>query len=229
MFSKFKFKKGIALVLFSLTLIGGVFNTNIQGVNAQEHEDFTTLETASYFNDAFDYLDAYELSDADLEQNGFFEALYGGDSYIYVGFPIYYDIAFSLHDLDFYYSNEYFNFYLNQDLNGMENDFFFNIKNYVGTEDMVYFGRLNSSAMATYISNEKTTNLSGGIILIIVSVVSGLLGGLGKGIGVLFVDLFTNGTGRLSSVAIWVIVLLGVSIALGAIAWVATLIRGKQR
>lgn len=67
------------------------------------------------------------------------------------------------------------------------------------------------------------------ILETIVETVTGLLEGLGVGIVSLFEDLFTNGEGGLSTLAIWVMVLLGVAIALGAVAWVSTLIRGRQR
>lgn len=67
------------------------------------------------------------------------------------------------------------------------------------------------------------------ILQTVTQTITGLLQGVGQGIVTLFEDLFTNGEGGLSSLAIWVMVLLGVSIALGAIAWVSTLIRGKQR
>lgn len=227
MFSKFKFKKGIAVVLSSLTLIGGVFNTNIQGVNAQEQ--FTTFEDASYFNDAFGDLDGYALSQFNYDAyQQHYQADYDDEGHNYFALPLYYDITFVYDDFSLYYSNDLFNFYLN-DFDGMERVITLTLSNYSGSQEDFYFARLLSSSMAIYIKNEPKLSLTGGIILTIVSVVSGLLGGLGKGIGVLFIDLFTNGTGGLSSVAIWVIVLLGVSIALGAIAWVATLIRGKQR
>lgn len=67
------------------------------------------------------------------------------------------------------------------------------------------------------------------ILETITNTVTGLLQGLGIGIVSLFEDLFTNGSGGLSTLAIWVMVLLGVAIALGAVAWVSTLIRGRQR
>lgn len=58
--------------------------------------------------------------------------------------------------------------------------------------------------------------------------VSGLLGGLGKGIAGLFNDLFVAEAGGITELATWVIVLLGVSIGLGAIAWVSSLIRNRR-
>lgn len=58
--------------------------------------------------------------------------------------------------------------------------------------------------------------------------VSGLLGGLGKGIAGLFNDLFVAEAGGLTDMATWVIVLLGVSIGLGAIGWVSSLIRNRR-
>lgn len=67
------------------------------------------------------------------------------------------------------------------------------------------------------------------ILETITSTVTGLLQGLGTGIVSFFEDLFTDGAGGLSTLAIWVMVLLGVAIALGAVAWVSTLIRGRQR
>lgn len=67
------------------------------------------------------------------------------------------------------------------------------------------------------------------IISTITETVSGLLEGIGEGIVKLFNDLFVTTEGALSNLGLWVIVLLGVSIALGAVAWVSTLIRGKQR
>lgn len=67
------------------------------------------------------------------------------------------------------------------------------------------------------------------IISTITETVTGLLEGIGVGIVKLFNDLFVTTEGALSNLGLWVIVLLGVSIALGAVAWVSTLIRGKQR
>lgn len=67
------------------------------------------------------------------------------------------------------------------------------------------------------------------IIGALVETVQGLLQGLGVGIVSLFNDLFTTADGGISNLALWVIVLLGVAIGLGAVAWVSTLIRGKQR
>lgn len=66
------------------------------------------------------------------------------------------------------------------------------------------------------------------IISTITEMVTGLLGGLGTGIVGFFETLFITGTG-LSSLAVWVIALLGLAVGLAAIAWVSTLIRGRQR
>lgn len=66
------------------------------------------------------------------------------------------------------------------------------------------------------------------IISGLVDTVSGLLGGLGKGIAGLFNDLFVAEAGGITELATWVIVLLGVSIGLGAIAWVSSLIRNRR-
>lgn len=66
------------------------------------------------------------------------------------------------------------------------------------------------------------------IISTITEMVTGLLQGLGTGIVDFFEALFVTETG-ISSLAIWVIALLGLAIALGAVAWVSTLIRGRQR
>ena len=67
------------------------------------------------------------------------------------------------------------------------------------------------------------------IVTTITEMVTGLLGGLGEGIVGFFEELFVSSTNGISSLGIWVIALIGLSIALGAVAWVATLIRGKQR
>lgn len=62
------------------------------------------------------------------------------------------------------------------------------------------------------------------------SVIVDLTSGVGSGVVELFNTLFLDSvSGKLTPLAIWVIALLGVSIALGAIAWVSTLIRGRQR
>lgn len=66
------------------------------------------------------------------------------------------------------------------------------------------------------------------IISTITEMVTGLLGGLGAGIVGFFETLFVTETG-ISSLAVWVIALLGLAVGLGAVAWVSTLIRGKQR
>lgn len=66
------------------------------------------------------------------------------------------------------------------------------------------------------------------IISTITAMVTGLLQGLGTGIVDFFEALFMDGE-TISSVGIWVIALLGLSVALGAVAWVSTLIRGNQR
>lgn len=67
------------------------------------------------------------------------------------------------------------------------------------------------------------------IISIVVDSVTGLLSGLGTGVVTLFNTLFLDSSGQITAMATWVIVLLGVAIGLGAMAWVSTLIRGKQR
>lgn len=71
----------------------------------------------------------------------------------------------------------------------------------------------------------------GQIVSTITEMVTGLLGGLGSGIATLFNDLFIDksveGATTISNLGIWVIALLGVSIALGAVAWVSTLIRNR--
>ena len=66
------------------------------------------------------------------------------------------------------------------------------------------------------------------IVSTITSMVTGLLGGLGEGIVGFFEALFMDGE-VISSLGVWVIALLGLSVALGAVAWVSTLIRGQQR
>lgn len=66
------------------------------------------------------------------------------------------------------------------------------------------------------------------IVSTITEMVTGLLGGLGTGIVGFFETLFVDGTG-ISTLGVWVIALLGLSVALGAVAWVSTLIRGRQR
>ena len=66
------------------------------------------------------------------------------------------------------------------------------------------------------------------IISTITQMVTGLLQGLGTGIVGFFETLFLDGE-SISSLAIWVIALLGLAVALGAVAWVSTLIRGRQR
>lgn len=67
------------------------------------------------------------------------------------------------------------------------------------------------------------------IVNTIVQMVTGLLGGLGEGIVGFFEALFVSETNGISTLGIWVIALIGLAVALGAVAWVATLIRGKQR
>lgn len=66
------------------------------------------------------------------------------------------------------------------------------------------------------------------IVTALTETVSGLLGGLGTGIAGLFNDLFVGTEGGLTEMATWVIVLLGVSIGLGAIGWVSSLIRNRR-
>ena len=66
------------------------------------------------------------------------------------------------------------------------------------------------------------------IVSTITQMVTGLLQGLGTGIVDFFEALFVDGTG-ISSLGTWVIALLGLAVALGAVAWVSTLIRGRQR
>ena len=66
------------------------------------------------------------------------------------------------------------------------------------------------------------------IVSTITEMVTGLLEGLGEGIVGFFEALFVSGTG-ISTLGIWVVALIGLAVALGAVAWVATLIRGKQR
>ena len=66
------------------------------------------------------------------------------------------------------------------------------------------------------------------IVTTITDMVTGLLQGLGVGIVEYFEALFWDGT-TISSLGIWVIALIGLAVALGAVAWVSTLIRGKQR
>lgn len=67
------------------------------------------------------------------------------------------------------------------------------------------------------------------IASVIVTMVTDLLGGLGSGIGTLFTTLFLNTEGTaLSAMGAWVVALLGISIGLGAVAWVSTLIRNRQ-
>ncbi|MEM0173547.1 MAG: hypothetical protein QXI16_03460 [Sulfolobaceae archaeon] len=56
-----------------------------------------------------------------------------------------------------------------------------------------------------------------------------MLTGLGTGIGTLFTTLFLNADSTgLSAMGAWVVALLGISIGLGAVAWVSTLIRNRQ-
>ena len=66
------------------------------------------------------------------------------------------------------------------------------------------------------------------IVETITEMVKGLLGGLGEGTVDFFEALFVTDSG-ISTLGIWVIALIGLAVALGAVAWVATLIRGKQR
>lgn len=66
------------------------------------------------------------------------------------------------------------------------------------------------------------------IVTTITQMVTGLLGGLGTGIVEFFESIFIK-NGSISNLAVWVIALLGLSVALGAVAWVSTLIRGQQR
>lgn len=67
------------------------------------------------------------------------------------------------------------------------------------------------------------------IITTLLEVITDFVGGVGSGIVTLFNTLFLDSAGKLTSLATWVIVLFGVAVGLGAIAWVSTLIRGKQR
>jgi len=66
------------------------------------------------------------------------------------------------------------------------------------------------------------------IVNTITEMVTGLLEGLGVGTVNFFEALFVT-DGGISTLGIWVIALIGLAVALGAVAWVATLIRGKQR
>jgi hypothetical protein len=66
------------------------------------------------------------------------------------------------------------------------------------------------------------------IVSTITEMVTGLLEGLGDGIVGFFEALFVADSG-ISSLGIWVVALIGLAVGLGAVAWVATLIRGKQR
>lgn len=66
------------------------------------------------------------------------------------------------------------------------------------------------------------------IVSTITEMVTGLLEGLGEGIVGFFEALFVAESG-ISTLGIWVIALIGLAVALGAVAWVATLIRGRQR
>ena len=66
------------------------------------------------------------------------------------------------------------------------------------------------------------------IVSTITEMVTGLLNGLGVGTVNFFEVLFVA-DGGISTLGIWVIALIGLAVALGAVAWVSTLIRGKQR
>ena len=77
-------------------------------------------------------------------------------------------------------------------------------------------------------TEEGGLNMVESIVKGLTDTVSGLLGGLGKGIAGLFNDLFVAETGGITQLATWVIVLLGVSIGLGAIGWVSSLIRNRR-
>lgn len=66
------------------------------------------------------------------------------------------------------------------------------------------------------------------IVSAVIDTVTGFLSGIGTGIVGLFETLFLNSEGTLSALATWVLVLLGVSIALGAVAWVSSLIRNRR-
>jgi amino acid transporter len=77
-------------------------------------------------------------------------------------------------------------------------------------------------------SQVKKYNMITDIVSTITEMVTGVLGGLGESIVGFFEALFVA-DGGISSLGIWVIALIGLAVALGAVAWVSTLIRGKQR
>lgn len=66
------------------------------------------------------------------------------------------------------------------------------------------------------------------LLSIITTSVTTLLGSLGTGIVGLAEDLFLNAEGDLTVVAGIVFVSVGLSIALGAVSWVSTLIRNRR-
>ena len=73
-------------------------------------------------------------------------------------------------------------------------------------------------------------DMAASILTTLTTAVTSLLQGVGVGIKDLFDDLFLNAAGdALSNLGIWVVVLFGIAIGLGAVAWVSTLIRGRQR
>lgn len=189
----------------------------------QVHDDFDTFAPASVFNDAFGDLDGYLISQMDLVESEF-QISYTGDLPIYFVYPTYYDFIFTSGSITLYYSNDLYNFYVTE-YNGI---IALEFLNYIGSETEFSFGSLNSEAMTTYKNNEKGQDVVSDIIGNITSMVTGLLGGIGTGVVGIFSSLFMDGS-NISSLGIFVIVLLGLSIALGAVAWVSTLIRGKQR
>lgn len=69
------------------------------------------------------------------------------------------------------------------------------------------------------------------VVAIIVETVTDFLEGIGAGIVALFRSLMIETVGQVDSISVlgvWVLVLLGIAIGLGAVAWVSTLIRNRR-
>jgi len=213
------------LLLLSLSMSPAV-TVSAQSVNT----DFDTFQTEEEYLADFDYLNEnnYRVSHG-YYYDGIYELDYTGENYIFYCFPIYYDIEVTTSDYDavIYYSNNKYQFltfeYYTQETVGN-----ILLYNYVGEETEIPFLALDYIGMSQVKSQVKKYIMVTEIVNTIIEMVTGLLEGLGEGTVNFFEALFVADSG-ISTLGIWVIALIGLAVALGAVAWVATLIRGKQR